>query len=232
MADPVSWPRAVVFDLDGTLIDSVGDIADMLNDSLANAGLQRLNETIVATMVGGGARLLIERALKRLEADPGLLDQLQHDFERRYLAIGAGRSKVFPGGRELIAKLKADGVRLGICTNKPEPIALSTIEGLGLSQYFSAVVGETPALPRKPHPAMVLEVLKRLGVGAVDAVMVGDTPADIDSAKAAGVATIAVGFGYGTVAAADLGADAVAAHLSELPALLQQLQPTRLKPSQ
>ena len=218
-------PHAVIFDLDGTLIDSVGDIADVLNLCLSQHGIAPFDEPTVTTMIGGGARVLIERALTRLgrRSESALLDRLQHDFEHRYHALGAGRSVVFPGGRELLASLAAQGVGLGICTNKPEPITLKALAGLDLATVFGAVVGETPALPRKPHPAMLLAAIERLGARPADAVMVGDSAADVGAARAAGVPVVAVSFGYTTTPAAELGADAVIDHLSELPAALVRL---------
>lgn len=226
MADPArSWPAAAIFDLDGTLIDSVGDIADVLNACLAEERLATLDEPTVATMVGGGARLLIERALARLAVSvpAAMVDRMHRRFEERYLTLGAGRSTVFPGGRELIAAFRARGVKLAICTNKPAAVTREVLRGLDLAGDFQAVVGETPALPRKPHPAMIEAVLGHLGVHASDAVMIGDTSADIDAAKAAGVATIAVDFGYGTTPATALGADAVASSLSDVSVILKSM---------
>lgn len=229
MAEPNRFPAAVIFDLDGTLIDSVGDISDVLNYALARRGHAVLDERVVATMVGGGARVLIERALTRLGVDltEAEVAYLHKTFEARYLTIGAGRSFVYPGGRELIADLRQRGVRLGICTNKPEAIAVGVVEALSLRTDFPVVVGETPQRPRKPHPAMVEAVLRGLDVAAAEAVMIGDTLADIDGAKAAGVATIAVSYGYGTVRAEDLGADIVVDSLAAVPKALEEIAATR-----
>lgn len=225
MTDPRRFPAAVVFDLDGTLIDSVGDISDVLNHVLVERGLKPLDEPTVATMVGGGARLLIERALARLEVErtEPVVAELHERFEARYLKIGGGRSDVYPGGRELIAELRQQGILLAICTNKPEAVAIGVVEALSLRDDFPVVIGETPARPRKPHPAMVEAALSALGVGSADAVMIGDTPADIDGAKAAGVSTVAVSYGYGTVKADALGADIVVDSLTAVPDALAAL---------
>ena len=220
------WPQAVVFDLDGTLIDSAGDIADVLNACLGEAGLAPLDEATVTTMIGGGARVLVERTLARLgRRDDGvLLEQLHAGFERRYRDLGAGRSRVFPGGREVLARLHAEGTGLGICTNKPAGITLRVLEEMDLACWFGAVVGETDALPRKPAPAMLLAALDRLGAPPAAAVMIGDSAADVGTARAAGVPVVAVSFGYTTTPPHELGADLVIDRLSDLPAALSRLR--------
>lgn len=221
----MSWPRAVVFDLDGTLIDSAGDIADVLNGCLVEEAIAPFDEPAVVTMIGGGARVLVERALDRLgrRDDEALLDRLFQKFAARYEALGAGRSQPFPGAVDVLAGLSAAGVGLGICTNKPEAITHRVLDELGLSRWFGAVIGETHRLPRKPAPDMLRAALAGLGAAPSQAVMIGDSAADVGTARAAGVPVIAVSFGYTTTPAHALGADLVVDHLSELPAALARL---------
>ncbi len=219
------FPRAVVFDLDGTLIDSAGDIADVLNDCLAEHGIAPFDEPAVVTMIGSGAKVLVERALDRLgrRDETDLLDRLYEKFAARYEALGAGRSKPFPGAVELLAQLESAGVGLGICTNKPAAITARVLDQLHLTRWFGAIVGETPLLARKPDKAMLLATLGQLAATPQEAVMIGDSAADIGTAKAAGVRSIAVSFGYTTIPPRELGADAVVDHMNEVPAVLEWL---------
>jgi phosphoglycolate phosphatase len=223
----MAWPRAVVFDLDGTLIDSAGDIADVLNSCLVEDGIPPFDEPTVTTMIGGGAKVLVERALDRLgrQQDTALLDRLYEKFATRYEALGAGRSRPFPGAVDVLALLADRGIGLAICTNKPEEITRRVLVQLDLARWFGAVIGESPRLPRKPAPHMLLAALAGLSAGPDDGVMIGDSAADIGTAKAAGVRSIAVTFGYTTIPAHELGADAVIDHLSQVPGVLERLRP-------
>ncbi len=220
-----TWPLAVVFDLDGTLIDSAGDIADVLNACLAEDDIAPFDEPAVVTMIGGGAQVLVERALDRLgrRTEEALLERLVQKFAARYEALGAGRSRPFPGAEKVLAALHAQGTGLAVCTNKPEHITERVLADLGLSRWFSAVIGESPRLPRKPAPDMLLAALEGLGARPQDAVMVGDSAADIGTARAARVRSIAVTFGYTTIPPRELGADAVIESFDELAAALERL---------
>jgi phosphoglycolate phosphatase len=227
----MAWPRAVVFDLDGTLIDSAGDIADTLNDCLDDEGIAPFDEPTVVTMIGGGARVLVERALARIHRsdDLALLERLTAKFTNRYAALGAGRSVPFPGAVELLAELTSCGLALGICTNKPEVVTRAVLDELGLARWFGAVVGETRDRPRKPHPAMLVATLEGLSASPVDAVMIGDSAADVGTARAAGVAVIAVSFGYTTTPPAELGADLLINRLADLPTALARLRTSMIE---
>lgn len=219
------WPRAVVFDLDGTLIDSAGDIADVLNECLVENDLPPFDEPAVVTMIGGGAKVLVERALDRLgrRNEAELHDRLLAQFAVRYAALGAGRSRLFPGALEVLQRLHGEGIALAICTNKPEAITRRVLAELDLARWFGAVVGESPRLPRKPAPDMLLAALDGVGARPAEAVMIGDSAADVGTARAAGVRSIAVTFGYTTIPPRELGADAVVDHLREIGAVLDRL---------
>lgn len=203
--------RAVVFDLDGTLIESAGDISDALNAALIDEGLGGLDERAVRGMIGAGARVLVERALSAVGETPDgeRVHRLVERFEQHYMRLGAGRSKVFPGGFELLENLRKTGVFLGICTNKPDRITQMVVRDIGLFEYVDVVVGVGPDVRRKPAPDMLLQVCDALGCVPAEVLMVGDSSIDVETARAAGVAIIVVSFGYSQVAPATLGADAV-----------------------
>lgn len=216
------WPRAVVFDLDGTLIDSAGDIADALNVALDRARLATFSEAEVRLMVGGGARVLIERALAARDAatDTALAQSLHADFMEVYGAGSVARTNVYNHGRELLAELGRLGIRRAICTNKPQQITEAVLAKLELQTSFEAVIGASEELPRKPHPAMLRAALAPLDVAPEQAVMIGDSSADVGAARAAGIPVIAVSFGYTRIPVRELGADVVIDSLADvLPAL-------------
>lgn len=219
------WPSGVVFDLDGTLIDSVGDIAWALNAALVDAGIAPLPEDDVRRIIGRGADVTIARALAMRGAAGGDIRDIHAAFLRHYASAPADRTVLYPGASELLANLASQGTKLAICTNKPEALTTEILAALDVSHHFSAVVGASDRLPRKPDPAMLQHATEGMALGPADVVMVGDSATDVATARALGVPVVAVSFGYTAVPARDLGADDVIDSLADLPRALATLRP-------
>jgi len=223
-------PRGYLcLDLDGTLIDSVPDLADALNRLFAPDGLPPLAEPAVARMVGDGAAMLLRRALaahgRAAEAGPAF-DALLARFVADYTSHSAERTRPFPGVPETLAALRQAGWVLGVVTNKPERATRAVLAALGLAPLFVAVGGGDSYPARKPDPRHLLAVLEAMGGEPAHAAMVGDHHNDIVAARGAGVrVAVAVAYGYAAEPAEALGADAVLARFADLPALLDRLLP-------
>jgi 2-phosphoglycolate phosphatase len=179
----------VVFDLDGTLVDSRRDIAEAANHALAQAGFPRLSHDELASYVGDGAPALMARAA-RLDPRDAKTAALVEDFLDYYAAHPIDFTQPMPGALEALDALAAHP--LGICTNKPRRTMLAVLRGLGLEPRFRGSVAGDDLKERKPHPAMVLEAARLLGVVPQAVVMVGDGPQDVLAGKAAGAFTIGV----------------------------------------
>jgi len=225
--EPEDWPVAVVFDLDGTLIDSAADIVHALNRALGMRNLPPFSVDQAKKMIGGGVPKLVERALLAHGVPDVELLPLAADFVRCYRENLTTCTTLYEGAAELLERLKGEGPRLGICTNKQHDLTVETLNRLGIAKYFSAVVGERAGHPRKPDPAPLLGVLAALGAPPERAVMVGDSAADVGCAKAAGVASVVVSFGYSHGNAEALGSDAVIGCLKDLPQCLASLHAKR-----
>ena len=211
--------KAIVFDLDGTLVDTLPDIHQALNRALAEARLAEIDEAACRNMIGGGARNLIEQAFAVIgeRADEARIDELFERFLNLYRDEPAIRSKPFPGVIDALESLQGRGHALGICTNKPQELSELVLDGLDMGRFFGDVVIGGDALSiRKPDAGHLLEVIQRLGHLPADAVMVGDSAADVGAARNAGVPVIAVDFGYTDRPAAELGADALISHFDGL----------------
>ncbi len=219
--------RAVVFDLDGTLVETAADIHAVLSDVLAEAGHVAPDLPAVRGMIGDGAKVLIERALSAIgePASPAGIDTLHDRFRERYAQVPCRFSVPYPGARELLAGLRRAGCRLGLCTNKPHVATLGLLQALALDTALDAVVGGD-LLPgiRKPDPGHLAHVLLRLDTPREAAIMVGDSRTDLLTARALGVPCILVSFGYTSVPARELGADHVIDHLADLPAAMARLR--------
>jgi phosphoglycolate phosphatase len=224
---PQDWPLAVVFDLDGTLADSVADLRDALNYALGVRNLAPFPLEQVKEMVGGGIPKLVERALTAHGVKDVELLPLAADFVKYYQDNLTLRTTLYEGAAELLETLRGQGRRLGLCTNKQHDLSVQIVRELGIEKYFSAVAGARAGHPHKPDPAPLLGVLGTLGASPQDAVMVGDSGADVACAKAAGVVPIAVRFGYAHVSADELGAAVVIDRLLDLPQCLARLQPVK-----
>ncbi|HEY7302381.1 MAG TPA: phosphoglycolate phosphatase [Xanthobacteraceae bacterium] len=217
-AQPAHVP-VVVFDLDGTLIDTAPDLLRTLNTIFAREGLPQVDYGSARNMVGGGARKMIERGLntagRTLPASEA--EQLVQEFIEHYAAHIADASRPFPGIKAALDELKAAGCRLAVCTNKLEWLAVKLLRILGLSDRFSAICGADTFRVPKPNPAILLGTIERAGGDPRHAVMVGDSFTDVATARAAGVPIVVVEFGYSETPVAQLDPDRVVEAFSELP---------------
>ena len=214
--------EAVLFDLDGTLIDSVADIAAALDVALVAVGRRPAGVEATRGWIGAGARELVARALGT-DAAGSEIDVVLRSFLDAYHAEPAERTTVCPGAFEAVGTLAGRGVRLGVVTNKPEPLALAILDRVGLASAFGAIVGARDGVALKPDPSMIRTAMRLLVADIRATVVVGDSSADVAAAKAAGVRSIVVRGGYTSEAAHDLGADLVLDTLADLPAALDRL---------
>ncbi|EKS29994.1 Phosphoglycolate phosphatase [Afipia felis] len=206
-----SWPAAVVFDLDGTLVDSAGDITTSLNELLVARQLAPFPEETVRDFVGDGSKALVERAFQTRGVLLGA-EELRiavSSYDAIYGTHLVERTYVYDGALEVMADLKARGIRMGICTNKFQDKAERVATHFGLDKYAEVVVGGISRRPGKPSPIMLIETLEALEMPREEAVLVGDSTFDVQCARAAGVTVIGVTFGYSQTPMRKLGPDAV-----------------------
>ncbi len=222
---PAAFPESVIFDLDGTLVDTAPDLTAALNAVLTRAGRKGVPLDEVRHVVGRGARVLIERAMAESGPPPdaaAVSDMVRH-FLEHYDGNIAATSAPFPGAEAVARRLAARGHRLGICTNKPEALSLKLMDALGLRELFPVILGADSRPYRKPDPRHLLDTIAALGGHKESAVLVGDSETDVATARAANVRVIVVSFGYTETPARDLGADIVIDHFDALERALQTL---------
>jgi phosphoglycolate phosphatase len=217
--------QAVIFDLDGTLVDTAPDLTLATNHVLVSAGLAPTSDQSVRTMVGRGARMLITRgfAAQGVTLEAARLEQHYVKFVEFYSKNICTHSRPFPGAVALLERCAQAGLKLGICTNKLEGLSVQLIEALGLSHRFGAIVGADSIGIAKPDPAPYRETLRRLGVEGAS-IMVGDSETDILTARAAGVPVIGVSFGYTPRPVVEYGPDHIVDHFNEIWPVLESLR--------
>ncbi|GGU40742.1 HAD family hydrolase [Lentzea flava] len=186
----------VVFDLDGTLVDTVPGITHALNIALRSYVLTEFTDDETRQYVGLGGDALVRAALEKSEASPDLAGEVQEAYLRAYAANPGHLAVVYPGAAELLKRLRARGIRLALCTNKSGRITGGMLRALGLGEAFDAVVSGDELPYRKPDPRHLLEAVRRAGGTA--ALMLGDSTSDVRAARAAGAPVVCVSFGYGT----------------------------------
>ncbi len=203
-------PKLVIFDLDGTLVDTAPDLCAALNYALAAVERPGVDAATVRHLVGQGARALIELGLAQSgDVDEAIVQRALQPFLAFYAGHIADSSRVYPGAAAAMDALAAQGVTLAVCTNKPVGLANQLIEAIGWSGRFAAVLGGDSLAVRKPDARHVAATAAAAGHALTDSVFIGDTSIDVAAARNAGVPVIVVGFGFADRPAAELGADAV-----------------------
>lgn len=210
--------KAVVFDLDGTLVDTAPDLMAATNHVLSLLKRRPITMVEVRSFVGRGARILIERGVAATgdAIDEASLTYYHAEFLRHYEGHTADRSEIFPGAVTLLKRLADSGIKAGVCTNKPEGLSRQLLDALDLSRLVGAIIGPDTIGIGKPDAAPYLETVKRLGVPAKNSILVGDSETDILTARAAKVPVIAVTFGYTPKPVAEYGPDHLISHFDEV----------------
>lgn len=217
----------VVFDLDGTLVDTAPDLVGTLNIVLAEERLPAIELEQARPLIGAGIRPLIERALaeqnRNLPAEQ--VDEMFARFLRHYHDHIADRSRPYPGVEAALDRLADNGLRLAVCTNKYEALSLRLLNALGLTRRFAAICGQDTFPMMKPDPETLRLTIARAGGDPARAVMVGDSDTDVRLARAATVPVIGVEFGYTQTPMAELAPDRLIGHFDKLPASVMELLP-------
>jgi phosphoglycolate phosphatase len=221
-AEPVRFVMAaapiIVFDLDGTLADTAEDLIGVMNVLLQRDGYPKLPVAAARSMVGAGARALIQRgfAVHGAELAQSRLELLVQDFLARYEDRIADQTRLFPGAQAAIDRFAKAGFQLAVCTNKPERLSKLLLSRLGVHDRFAAICGRETFPVYKPDPRALLLTIEAARGDPRRAVMVGDSKTDVDTARRAGVPVVAVDFGYTEAPVADYSPDRVISHFDEL----------------
>jgi phosphoglycolate phosphatase len=221
--------RTVVFDLDGTLVDTAPDLINALNFILEREGMPPVPLHAARTMIGAGARKLIERGLELDGRVTSVEDisRLTNDFIDYYADHIADASRPFEGLESALDDLSGRGYRFAVCTNKLEWLSKLLLDQLGLSARFAAICGADTFGVSKPDPAILRQTIALAGGQLSSAIMVGDAGPDIGVARRAGIPVIGVEFGYTEIPIADLKPDLLIGHFRNLPAAVESLMAAR-----
>lgn len=208
----------IVFDLDGTLVETAPDLLDSLNHCLSISGLETADPVSLRRFVGQGGRVMIERAFaaQQKHVDNVMLDHLVEEFRTHYAANIPGQSVFFPGVLDALDRFATNGYELAVCTNKFEALSLRLLKAMGEAERFAAICGADTFSYRKPDPRHLTDTITQAGGNRNRALMVGDSRTDIDTAKAAGIPVVAVDFGYTDLPVHHYEPSRVISHYNEL----------------
>ncbi|HXC89285.1 MAG TPA: phosphoglycolate phosphatase [Stellaceae bacterium] len=212
----------LVFDLDGTLVDSAPDLRAALNEMLRERGRAPLSLPHVRRMIGDGVPALVDRALEASGEPAGAAGALPR-FLQLYEAEAVRLTRPYPGVPETLAALRRSGYRTAICTNKPQHATRTVLDGLGLLPLFDGIAGGDRFAVKKPDAGHLLGLIGELGGRVEAAAMIGDNENDAAAAHAVGIPLVLMRYGYARVDPALLAADALLDHFAELPAALDRL---------
>ena len=187
--------NGLIFDLDGTLVDSLQGIAASLNEALREAGLPAYSIEAVRGFIGNGARILVTRAAPP-DADQALLDQLENAFKADYDVTWPAGTFAYDGILDLLENLQAKGFPLAVLSNKPHPFTSTIVAKVFPTIDFKVVLGQLPGIPHKPDPSGALEIANLLGLLPEDVTVIGDSTMDLETARNAGMKSIAVMWGF------------------------------------
>jgi phosphoglycolate phosphatase len=218
----------VIFDLDGTLIDSERDLVLSVNATRCAMGMPPLDDEKIASYVGNGAPVLIRRALGG-EATQEQVDRALDYFLAYYREHMLDNTRLYPGVRETLDRLAAAGVRMAVLTNKPVRFSQSLVEGLGVGPHFERVYGGNSFPEKKPHPMGVQTLLSELAVEPAGTMMVGDSAVDVRTARNAGILCCGVTFGFQPESFAEWPPDFLAHRMGEVADLVLEARSTQSK---
>jgi phosphoglycolate phosphatase len=210
----------LLFDLDGTLVDTLPDLTNAVNEALRERGYGALSPPEVRPMIGDGMATLLARAFAARGGTPAEAEATHERFLEVYEAVATANSIPYPGVAETLAALRAAGYRTAVCTNKPQRASEEVLQGLGLAALFDGVGGGDRYPYRKPDARHLLSLIAELGGDPKHAAMIGDSENDAASARAAGLPLVLMRYGYARIDPSDLGADRLLDRFDELPAAL------------